>query len=280
MKCFFIITILFILFQRNVNAFNNKNDSTIVTLKCDTIPFTDDQQNTHEYLYNYIKVESSNNTISNKLNYFFFHLDPYEYNDISKLQKKLNYSQFTYEQLYTTSIDSIKNLCKKIEKSGEVAQLLDHSYVILFNSYNLLCVWRNWSYYSFAPTYNEYYTIDTETGESLILDSVIRSDKQTIIFKEIKSKVELTIKEELEFNKDYPEFKEMLDENKHEYKIDLMHNFNIKNKNEIEGIEFRFSYGYPWGFKGYEPSFELFFSFEELKPYLTEGFRQRIFDDK
>ena len=42
---------------------------------------------------------------------------------------------------------------------------------------------------------------------------------------------------------------------------------------EIEGIKFRFSYGYPWGFQDYEPYFDLFYSFEELKPYMTEEFK-------
>jgi hypothetical protein len=60
-----------------------------------------------------------------------------------------------------------------------------------------------------------------------------------------------------------------------EYQLDMLPDWVVRKKiDNISGINFTISFEvFPFSLKAYNPIFNLFFSFEELDPYLTKEFK-------
>ncbi|WP_282039234.1 hypothetical protein [Saccharicrinis aurantiacus] len=265
-----VFAIMVFLFLPN-KTYSKQKDSLSVSQKTDTIPCSIDYLNA--YPYRYLQITSSDKTIASKLNYFFLHLSLESTNNISDLPINKDYSSMPFEVMLSEVIDSLGIVCKQ----NELTQLVDHNFTINYNSNNIFSVRHEWNIYNYATTFNSNYTINLMTMAFLELDSIFSIKNQYKLLELIKKEVAKTVEEEIILNKYYPEFIDFFEEYSFEYNFHHMNDFIlVLNQSSVGGIRFLFSYDYPWGAKGYEPGFDLFFTFDELKPYLKKYFKEQI----
>lgn len=246
---------------KSQNIINSK-ENVGITKNSDTIscPFV------NNYYFNYIKVSSRINRVENKVNSFLL-------TNGEVLSDKNN-----FDFLLKKAKDSIKKICEKEEQ----IELFEHYYEINYNNNFLLSLTHNWLAYGYVVSNIDYYNFNLENGDLINIDDIISLDRKKTLFNKVQNKVKYSLKNELEdYQKNeskefYNNFKENIISYKIEYKIEDLNSFIFVINEKEKGIEFKFSYEYPQAIRAFEPVFQLFFSFEELKPFLKEDFKKQI----
>ncbi len=225
------------------------------TLNCE---FVDD------YYLDYLKIESSDDKIANNINSFLL------------LNKKV-------ETDFNSILESVKDSIAKSCLNEEKLDLVEHEYDVTYNKNNILSITHSWLTYGYVMMNFDYYNFDIKSGNLKDIYSIVDENKSDKLLEKIKKEIENSLRTQLsdykknESKSDYNSFKENIDSTNREYQKQYLNNYLLKvNDSNVEGIEFKFSYDYPQAYKALEPSFELFFSFDELQPYLTKSFKSSL----
>jgi len=230
------------------------------TIKCNKL-------RSKNYYYKYTIIKHSNKKIENRINNYL-------------LTGRTN-SQ-NYKSILSKIKDSIVGTClKNIDAPNETIDFLDHNNIVNYKKNNTLSVTHCWTMYNFVTESCENYNIDLLTGDIINIDSIVNKSEKEALLRIVKDKVELSLKEELldykeNMSDEFEDFKDIIETYGRAFQTEDLDNFIIRTNNSKEGVEFMFAYGFPQVVRATEPTFELFFTFDQLKPYLTEDFKKRV----
>ncbi len=123
--------------------------------------------------------------------------------------------------------------------------------------------------------------LDLKKNKLLTIDDIIRIDKKKLLAKKIDSITQKTVTEDLLYYKEKQSenYLDAVNNIKMFYKgftLNDLNSFILTTKDNIDGLLFIYSLGYPQSFKSLEPTFDLFYTLDELKPYLTKEFKEQL----
>lgn len=219
----------------------------------------------------YLVVEHSNQQIENKINAKLLSInDELEERPYSEMVKDIN------SELEKACLDNTFNEYNTIFR-----------YESVYNQYDILGVLQRIGNYGQIQFYLEAVNLDLISGDVITPDQLFKSDSMQKLIDICNSKVQTTINEEVRSVKensdsDSTEYRENILElfdKDHGYKFSLddLNNFVFTiNEDKQEGVNFIYTLDFPWAIKNYEPNFELFFTFNELKPFLQDDMIKRL----
>lgn len=164
--------------------------------------------------------------------------------------------------------NQIKKQLNQLEKCCQYSgncQIFDKGYDILYDKNNLVTIRFNYSTFR-GKDYSDYISFNTQEGER-INSNIIRKEKIGSLIKKINSKLDNVLIEN--------EIKSLPPNGK--FNMENIDNFFISTLNNKDGIIFQYTYGFED--EEYDPILskkDLFFSFEELEPYLNKIIKQQI----
>lgn len=162
----------------------------------------------------------------------------------------------------------IKKQLNQLEKCCQYSgncQIFDKGYDILYDKNNLVTIQFNYSTFR-GKDYSDYISFNIQEGER-INSNIVRKEKIDSLIKKINSKLDNVLIEN--------EIKSLPPNGK--FNLENLDNFFISTLNNKDGIIFQYTYGFED--EEYEPILskkDLFFSFEELEPYLGKTIKQQI----
>ncbi len=123
--------------------------------------------------------------------------------------------------------------------------------------------------------------INLKTIKLLTIDDIINLDKKKFLIKKNDSIIQKIITDDLRYYKEkhsesYLDAVNNIKMYYNGFSLNDLNFFILTSKNNIDGLLFIYSLGYAQPFKSLEPSFDLFYSFDELKPYLTKEFKEQL----
>lgn len=214
---------------------------------------------------NYLKIKYPDKIIQDKINLKLLNI-LFPENSENKLQK----------QFLKNLKDSITNLSEAdlygLEHLSSVESVFFEGKILSFNLGKI--------HYLTPYFFTEPVNFNLETGELIFSKTIFKPEKLNDLVNLCNSRVQETIDETIQeaktdtLDKEYNEtILEIFAEN-HGYgftKYDL-EKFQIKEENNQKGILFVFNLHFPQVIRALEPDFNLFFTFQELKPFLSETF--------
>ncbi len=219
----------------------------------------------------YLVVKHPNNEIENKIN-----------------SKLLSVNKSLEEKPYSESLKDIKS---ELENACLTNSLNEYEttfrYESIYTKNDILGVLRRVGMFQNVQFYFKPINIDLITGDEITADKVFKLENREELVELCNTKIQNTINELVVYAKENKSPKDaeyaesILDifDVKHDYKFTLsdLNTFVItEGENSLDGIEFIYSLGFPWVIKAYEPDFDLFFTFEELEPFIQKDLKKRL----
>ena len=123
--------------------------------------------------------------------------------------------------------------------------------------------------------------LNLKANEVLNINNIIKFNKKELLIRKIDSILQKTIEDNLLDYKenDLENYLDAVNNIKSYYKgfnLEDLDFFILTSKDNLDGLQFIYSLGYPQVIKASEPTFDLFLSFEKLKPYLTIEFKKQL----
>ena len=241
--------------------------STQQEIKTKVVLLTDSIQKPYVFLSE-LSIISNNNKISKKANIAIQNLSENQHIEISAPKERLILKKKFLQECFTTDVLKCKYTPEKYKILTNIDNILSLEY-----SYNNFGSYENW---------NKYACFDLETGEQLTFDKMLVRPEE--VLKKYNKRYIVIIENHIDNNKQETE------EEKDEYQSYKEHLktrelFIVEDLNSIEFVytetkkinSIRFHYhGSSGNHRQLFPSDYIEFTLDELKPYFSKSFKDRI----
>lgn len=220
----------------------------------------------------FFKVKHPNSIVEGKINRFFVELDCDNYED---RKDKVFDPKWSYDEGIEKNKDSLRKRCTSTDKYPSYGGILEYSVTV--NERNLLCVVARWQFYRYPKSNYIGYNFDLRSGNHIKNSEVIKDEEEFLKFLD-----QYTIKTIQRFLKELEKenfagsgienAQEVWNEYREATYIPTWYFYKMDGK---LGIYFDGFY-YQGDLASEIAANNFFISFEELKPYLTEDFKNLI----